>query len=373
MRVFLLVLVGLLFFTSCDNTHTIVKNGKTVQIGILVPLSGKNKRFSKQSLAGLNAARDMQTYLKDGTEIQFIILDTKSDLSEARKMFYALKKQKVKAIISLMGSDMMLAMHSIFQENHIPIIVTLATDNQIVNLSDTISQVCFTNKTQALVAAHYLRDEKLLSNAAIIYDRSNHYSYALAKEFKKYYQSIGGKVDFYLSINTPKELNKFKNQKNITSDALYITSNVITTLDIIKMMKKVSPRLKYISGDGLLSSTKALDKVDASILDGVYVTEHYASNGKKDKKIRDLEKLLHKEGYDESSYAFLAYDSYLLLQSALNQCKNLKNQCINNSLRNSMIIHGSSGNFNIRHGEAQRRVFVDKIENMKLYKEIVTY
>jgi len=373
MRVSLLLLVGLLFFTSCENTHAIIKNGKTIQIGVLVPLSGKNKRFSKQSLAGLNAARDMQTYLKDGTEIQFIILDTKSDLSESRKVFYTLKKQKVKAIISLMGSDMMLAMHSVFQENKIPVIVTLATDNKIVNLSDTISQVCFTNKTQALVAAHYLRDEKLLSNAAIIYDRANHYSYALAKEFKKYYQSIGGRVDFYLSINTPKELNKFKNQKNITSDALYITTNVNTTLDIIKMMKKESPRLKYISGDGLLSSAKALDKVDASILNGVYVTEHYASNGKKDKKIKDLEKILHKEGYDESSYAFLAYDGYLLLYSALGQCKNLKTQCINNALKNSEIIHGSSGNFNIRQGEAQRRVFVDKIQDMKLYKEIVTY
>jgi ABC-type branched-subunit amino acid transport system substrate-binding protein len=373
MKVYLLVLVSVLFLTSCDNTHTIVKNGKTIQIGVLVPLSGKNKRFSQQSLAGLNAAKDMQTYLRDGTAVEFIILDTKSDLSEARKVFYTLKKQKVKAIISLMGSDMMLAMHSVFQENKIPVIVTLATDNKIVNLSDNIAQVCFTNKMQALVAAHYLRDEILLSNAAIIYDRSNHYSYALAKEFKKYYQSIGGKVDYYLSINTPKELNKFKNQKNIGTDTLYITTNVVMTLDIIKIMKQKFPRLKYISGDGLLSSAKALDKVDGSILDGVYVTEHYALNGKKDKKIKDLEKTLHKEGYDESSYAFLAYDGYLLLYSALNQCKDLKTQCINNSLQNSEIIHGSSGNFNIRDGEAQRRIFVDKIQDMKLYKEIVTY
>jgi len=372
-KLLLFFLVLVFFLTSCNNDSSIIKNGKIVKIGVLVPLSGKNKRFSQQSLDGLLAAKKMQAYLENGTEIKFIVADTQSDIGETRKAFYSLVKQDVKVIISLMGSDKTIEMQAVLEANKIPLIVSLATDNKITNLANNISQVCFTNNIQALVAAHYIRDEKLISNVGIVYDRSNHYSYSLAKEFKKYYESIGGTVDFYMNVKNVKEVEKLKKKQYLSTSILYNTTDIATTLEILKFMKKKYPDMEYISGDGLLSSVMALKSFDKTLLNGVYVTEHYAHNIQKNKRRKHLEKLLKRDGYSESSYAFLAYDSYMLLYKALNRCENLDLVCINNHLQNSETIHGASGNFTMHHGVSKRKVFIDKIENMKLYKEIVTY
>jgi len=373
MRKFFIVLFILLLTTACNQEVKIKPSGKSVKIGVLVPKTGKNKRFSKQSLAGLKAALKMQPYLKNGDKIELIILDTKSHIVTIREAFYKLNAKKVKSIISFMGSDSTMAAASFFKANTIPLVVTLATNDNIVKLAPNISQVCFDNNMQSLVAAHYIKDEKFLTHAGIIYDRSNHYSHALAKEFKKYYKAIGGHINFYISITKKSEIKKLKREKMDATQILYNTTDAKITLKILELIEKKSWSVDIVSADGLLSSARAIYKGDISKFDGLYVTEHYASNVLKSKQRKVLEKYLKEDGFEESSYAFLAYDGYMLLQDALNSCTNYTHACINKNLQNSGVINGAIGNFSIINAKVRREVYVDKIKNAKLYKEIVTY
>jgi ABC-type branched-subunit amino acid transport system substrate-binding protein len=350
-----------------------VWSGKTIKVGVLVPISGANKHYAEQSLAGLKAAAKMQTYLKNGDKIEFVIADTKSDVAYTRKALYDLKAQGVKAIISFLGSDETLAIGQPLRQNKIPFLVTLATNDDIPSMNEHIAQVCFDNNMQSLVAAHYIKDEKLVTHIGIIYNRANHYSYALAKEFKRYYKSIGGSIDFYTSIKDKDSVKKILKKKHLEAKVLYNTTSAATTLKILKIIKHSSWDLQVLSGDGLLSSVMALDKTNISRLDGLYVTEHYAHNVLKSKERKHLEKLLQKNGYRESSYAFLAYDSYMLLQNALDKCESYKGECITQEIRNSDVINGASGNFSMINAKARREIYIDKIHNGKLYKEIVTY
>ena len=372
-KVFILAVSLVLLFSSCKYEKKIKPSGKSVKIGILAPLSGKDKRYSLQSLAGINAALKMSPYLKNGDKIEFVIADTKSDITATRKALFDLKAHNVKSIISFLGSDGLLEVSSTLKQNNIPILVTLATNDNIPHLAKNIAQVCFDNNMQSLVAAHYIKDEKLITHVGVLYDRSNHYSFALAKQFKKYYKSIGGTIDFYTNVKNEAEVKKIIKQKSEDTEFIYNTTSAATTLKLLQIIKHMSWDIDVLSGDGLLSSVIDLKKRHVSRLEGLYVTEHYAHNVLKSKKRMQLEKLLNKDGYKESSYAFLAYDGYQLLQDALNKCKNYEIKCITQEIRNSDVVNGSSGNFSMINAKARREVYIDKIHNGKLYKEIVTY
>ena len=369
----LLLLLVSVFFISCNYEKRTKPSGKSVKIGILASFSGTDKKYFHQSLAGLEAALKMSPYLENGDKIELLIVDTKSSVSETRKALYELKSKDVKTIISFLGSDATLEISNTLSQNKIPMIVTLATNDSIPTIAPNIAQVCFDNDMQSLVAAHYIKDEKLITHVGIIYNRSNHYSYALAKRFKKYYKAIGGNVDFYTSVKDDENVNKIIKQKNLPTKFLYNTTSATTTLDILKVIRHRSWDLEVLSGDGLLSSVMDLEKAHISRLEGLYVTEHYAHNVLKSKQRIKLEKLLKKGGANGSSYAFLAYDGYQLLQSALNKCTDYETQCITQHIRNSEIIQGSSGNFSMINAKARREVYINKIHNGKLYKEIVTY
>jgi ABC-type branched-subunit amino acid transport system substrate-binding protein len=318
-------------------------------------------------------ANKAKPYLKNGDEIVFEVLDTKSNYINAAKALKSFKKKGVKSIVSFEGSTDMINLKDDLSTLDIPLIVTLATNNEITSLSNNISQVCISNDTQSLVAAHYIKDEKLIHNVGIIYDKSNKYSVELSSEFRRYYKKIGGIVRFYFDISKDKDLSKFKKLNKEEVEMIFDVSDALYTSKVLKLLKKENSDIELLSADGLLSNVLENYKDDVKLFNGIYVIEHYAYNTKMNKNRKKLEKSLKKYNLQESSYAFLAYDAYQLLYYALNNCVDYDFACINAVMQDSGIVKGISGNFSIIDAKAKREVYVDKIVDSKLIKEIVTY
>ncbi len=363
-----LVLFLTLFFTGCGDSGQTIKSGKTIKIGILAPLTGDSVRLGHQSIIGIEAANKIKKYLKNGDEIVFEIIDTKSNIQSAKYAFKQLVKSDVKVIFSFMGSTEMVALKSSFNKAKIPIISTLATNNNITSRNGYVAQVCIDNYTQVLVASHYIKDEKFIDNIGVVYDKRSVYSNSLAREFKKEYSFIGGKVDFFIDISDDNGLEEFKkfDKKNIK--ILFNATDAELTTKIINMQNN---KFEILGADGLYSGALELDKT--SLFKGISVIEHYAHNVDKSKDRKRFEKLLNKENFKESSFAFLAYDGYSLLTYALEHCESYEKKCINKVLHNSKIITGIAGNFSMINAKAKREVYIDKIEDSILKKEIIIY
>jgi hypothetical protein len=82
---------------------------------------------------------------------------------------------------------------------------------------------------------------------------------------------------------------------------------------------------------------------------------------------------LEKNGFKESSYAFLSYDSYQLLVSALNSCSEYNKECINAIFKNSEIIYSALDDFSMINSKVKREIYVDKIKDSSLFEDVVIY
>ena len=374
MKLPLLLLLFIVFFSSCQQEKPYI-SGKSITIGILVPISAKNSAYAQQSLSGIKAAQTMKPYLPNGDAIRFLVQNSAPDNEAVQKAIDTFKKNNVKTVLSFMGSENIVDASALFKKNDIPIIVTLATNNNITQLAPNITQVCFDNHMQAIVAAHFIKDEKLLNNVGILYNMSNNYSHSLAKEFKHTFEKLGGKILFYKNFKPTDPIEDLDFIKKKKIDILYNVTNAVTTIKVLKKLEKEHIDIPILSTDGLLSSAYSFKPSDLEYFNNMYITEHYAYDVKKSKERKEFEKLLKKETYKESSYAFLAYDAYALLYKALTECIDYtyNKQCINSHLQNSKIVKGISGNFTIINAKAHREMYIDKIKDAHLYQETIVY
>jgi len=373
MKNIVLFIMIALMFSACEYEKKIIPSGNVVEVGVLAPLSGKDKRLGHQSLLGLQAANEMQPYLSNGDEIVFKIIDTKSDIKSARGALKSLSSKKLLSAFSFMSSKEMTALSKQIDKRKLPIITTLATDNHIAKESSYIAQVCIDNSTQVLVASHYIKDEKFIKNVGVIYNKKNQYSLVLAKEFRKYFTQLGGNIKFFIDVSTRHGLGKFQKYKKKNIEMLFNTADAKITTKILKILKDEKSDFYILGTDGLLSGALELPSEDLKLFDTLHVVEHYAHNTKRNKYRKKFESILDKNSYAESSYAFLAYDGYQLLRYALNSCPQYDTTCIKHSLQNSPIIEGISNNFTMINAKVKREVYVDKITNAKLEKEVVVY
>jgi len=359
-----LISLGLLFlFLGCDESAKITPSSKLIKIGVLAPLSGTHKNLGIQGLAGIKAALKMERYLQNGDEIVLKIIDTKSTEEDSRKALEILVDAEVIAIFSFMGSGRTLALKDEFDRVKIPIIATLATDNNIVSADGYISQICMDNNTQVIVASHYIRDDKLIQNVGIVYSSDSQYYSLLVNSFKEYFVKIGGKIDFFIDISSQKGLTAFSNIKNGSISMLVSATKSEATPKVIKIIKEKKFDFKVLGVNGSLNSEA----------NGLYVVEHYADDVFKSDKREKLEDILQKEKLKNSGYAFLSYDAYQLLRYTLQNCKSHSLECINSMLKNSDIIEGISGNFSMIDARAKREIYIDKIKDGRLKKEVVIY
>ena len=371
MKVIIVLCLLALSFLGCMEEQKIQKSGKVVKIGVLAPLTRANKRYGYQSLLGLKFANRNKTVLANGDEIVLEVIDTNSTSDGTKKGLKELLDKNVTAILSFVGSGNMLSLKEMLTNVKIPILVTLATNDEITKLNSSISQICMSNQREALVAAHYIKDEKFMNEVGIVYYKNNPYSRSLATQFRDYYKQIHGRNLFFLDFSQKDSFTTFK-KKNFKD--LKIIFSVLDTKKNLKILEFLKNKdIKLLLSDGAFSSAKETQAQDLHYFNGSYIIEHYASNMRASKEYKKLQKFLAKENLKDSSYAFLAYDGYALLYDTLNSCVDYDQECMNALFQNSDIVEGIAGNFSMENAQAKRKIYIDKIENLELKREIVTY
>ena len=346
-----------------------------IKIGAIMPMSGPLSIYGKDTNKGVSLAYDLQSTLKNGNKIKIILIDNKGFKDETRKAALKLiKEEKVVAILGALTSTNSEETIKVASEYKTPVIVPVATNDNLTNISEYASRVCFSDSFQGEVIATYAISQNY-KTAVVVVDKAQVYSSGLANSFKKVFEKEGkllkkieiesGSKDFEKVITSIKKL-----KPNFVFLPLYHPEASI----IARELKKENIQIPLFSGDGVANET--FIKLGKEAVEGYMFTDFFDYKHPTSKKAKDFisyyQKITKKE--EVNSFTVLGADTYNILINAINKCLNPKDKaCINKEIKNTANFDGFSGTITIdSHGNAKRSAVIKQIKNKKMiYKDTV--
>ena len=368
------ILFALAFWLAgCEQKPVIAPSGKTIKIGLIAPLSGPDQTQGKEALRGMEFAMLFQPLLTNGDRVEMVTADDKNDPALSVQLLKKIvEEDKVSAIITFSGSDPLLAMAKVADENKTPILAAIATHPDITKNNDFISQLCFDDNFQGTAAALFVRDELLIDKAAVFYNPTSAYSSHLASEFERKFQSIGGEITDTIRL-TEETADLYKIIKRVydhSPELLYLPIRIENVLHIVREVRDLRWTPQMMGSDGLLSGMIKQHQEELDLVEDMLAIDLFAHGmpltpfGKKARKAY-RETYKGKQRVSSTTFSALAVEGYVLLLDAMNRCYGtVERECINAQIRLTYNFEGLTGNISIGpDGKAERPLYINSIQN----------
>jgi len=364
---FVLIILTLL---SCDRGGTqVLKSGKTLYIGVLLPVE---QVLNHKATNALKVLAQSQGLLENGDSLS---LEFEYVKSNPEKSFISLcQKQDLVAIISFLNSTQTLGLKELMEARKIPVISTIATHSKVTK-TKYISKICINNKMQAHVAASYLRDELFISKVSVLSTKNDAFSLELSAFFIKRYERLGGEVkaqlDTQMMINKPQIF--IQNLKDNKTKTLYMSIDAENTRHLLKLLEKEKITLTILAHDGLLSEFMAIFPKDIKLLNGIFVIDNYADDIVLSDKANSFANEMQNQFSTLDSYDLLSFDAWSLLKKGLNACSTEEKECLNQYMRHCKSFEGAVESIRMENASAYRAAYVNEIKNSKMRVKVKVY
>jgi len=371
LRYILVVLSVLLWISGCEKPPVPV-SGLKIKIGVIAPVTGVSSGIGKQGVSGISIARHLYPYLDNGDEIELIIED---DQSEPVKTIAALdslvNEHKVSAILLLSGSDSAVAVAKVADKYKTPILATIATNPEILQYGKFVSQLAFNDKTQAMVAALFVRDELFIKRVAIFNNPRSVYSSYLAREFATQFKAVGGQVTDFINLTDKDSINYTDIVTQVNNHApalLYLPVDTKAVLAVAGATRAIKWAPIMLATDGMLSTVIEDYQDDLNLVDDMLETDLYSDNMDLSAYGEELFNYVKKSDVNITTHVLTAMDGYGFLLNVLNQCDApISKKCINNTIHKGSHYTGITGKITIdENGRADRTLFISTIKNGEL-------
>ncbi|ELR73811.1 hypothetical protein C900_01421 [Fulvivirga imtechensis AK7] len=264
---------------------TLVLSGKTINLGLILPIS-KFKDFSSELIQGGQLAVNeinASGYIL-GKQLHLIPADDAAESGFAADKAQKLtSKYKVAGLIGPTSSSRFIkVVNEVIAENPVVAISPSATSVEVTTLEDNdmAFRTAASDALQGKTAAIYSSQNLGHKTAAIFY-LNNVYGKGLADEFKKNFEQSGGKIvgEAYYSplVNlrdydvSPKVAEILESKPNV----LYLVSNSIDIIDISHQLDSAQVFKDHrpaIIGSDAMRGDNVLEKASLPALDGMYGT-----------------------------------------------------------------------------------------------------
>ena len=195
--------IGFLFLAFCFAasmafaTGAQARDGNTVSIGAIFPLSGPVAHFGNESNDGIilaveeiNAAGGLL-----GRRINLISEDDEGNAALTVSAFTKLtSRDRVSIVLGSSTSGATLAIAPLAQQQGIVLISPSATNIAVTRAGNFIFRACFIDPFQGVVGADFAVDTLRSSRAAVLYDAGADYNTGLAEAFKARIRERGAQV-----------------------------------------------------------------------------------------------------------------------------------------------------------------------------------
>ncbi len=347
----ILILTMVASITSCKTSGQNEENDSIV-IGVICPITGES------ALYGEIMSRTVQMLVDEansqggllGKQIKLNIYDNRDDSVEttnaARK---AIVNDKVVALIGTDASTTTIAMASVCEENKIPMITTIASNAKVTQteageVRKYAFRACLSDPQLGEIMGNYAFKKLGYKKCAVLYNVGSDYSVGVYQNFTKNFEAAGGKITIAEAFNNGDvdfraQLSKIKDAGDF--DALYLA-------------------VGYYKEDGLIANqaralglTQPLVGTDSFMANDIFNIAGENVEGTTLMMSVDIDAdtlqdfkddYIAKYGYDPSTNAaadaYLAYDAFAMLKSAILTAKEANPEKIRDALEKTTDLEG---------------------------------
>lgn len=367
-KINMFVVGAMMLIGGCGKSGEVAKP-ETIKIGGMAPLTGA------LAIYGVTTTNGAELAVKEinenggvlGKKIEYVMLDTKGDSSEAVMAYNKLVDEKVAGIIGEVTSKPTLAVAEVAVQDNMPLITPTGTQVDITEVGPNIFRVCFTNPYQGKVLAITSKERLGANTVAVMLNNSSDYSDGIAKAFIEESEKLGMKV---MGVEGYSDGDKdFRPQLTklaaMNPDVILIPEYYEQAALIATQAREVGVKSIFVGSDGWDGIAKTLDQSAYAAIENSYFTNHFSMEDQSE-KIQDFLKD-YREAYkeDPSAFSALGYDAVYMMKSAIEKAGSTDKQKIVDALK-GIEYDGVTGYLTFDdHNNPIKAVTVLKIENGK--------
>lgn len=367
-KINMFVVGAMMLIGGCGKSGEVAKP-ETIKIGGMAPLTGA------LAIYGVTTTNGAELAVKEinenggvlGKKIEYVMLDTKGDSTEAVMAYNKLVDEKVAGIIGEVTSKPTLAVAEVAVQDNMPLITPTGTQVDITEVGPNIFRVCFTNPYQGKVLAITSKERLGADTVAVMLNNSSDYSDGIAKAFIEESEKLGMKV---MGVEGYSDGDKdFRPQLTklaaMNPDVILIPEYYEQAALIATQAREVGVKSIFVGSDGWDGIAKTLDQSAYAAIENSYFTNHFSMEDQSE-KIQDFLKD-YREAYkeDPSAFSALGYDAVYMMKSAIEKAGSTDKQKIVDALK-GIEYDGVTGYLTFDdHNNPIKAVTVLKIENGK--------
>ena len=338
MKKFNTVLLGAtLLLAACGGGKEKVKEAETVKIGCTAPLTGPLAIYGVTSTNGSKLAMDEINKNGGilGKQVEFTVLDSKGDPTEAITAYNRLVDEGIVAFIGDAPSKPTLAIAEVAAQDNMPMITPNGTQFNITEAGPNVFRTCFTDPYQGVVLANFAKNNLKAETAAILVNNSSDYSDGVSKAFLEQAEKLGLKVVAKEGYSDGDKDFRAQLTKILPTnpEVLVIPDYYEQAALITVQAREVGLKSTFIGPDGWDGVAKTLDASAYGAVENSYFTNHYSLEDQSP-KVQNFVKA-YKEVYNEepSSFAALSYDSAYMMKAAIEKAGTTEKQAVIDALK----------------------------------------
>ena len=367
-KINMFVVGAMMLIGGCGKSGEVAKP-ETIKIGGMAPLTGA------LAIYGVTTTNGAELAVKEinenggvlGKKIEYVMLDTKGDSTEAVMAYNKLVDEKVAGIIGEVTSKPTLAVAEVAVQDNMPLITPTGTQVDITEVGPNIFRVCFTNPYQGKVLAITSKERLGANTVAVMLNNSSDYSDGIAKAFIEESEKLGMKV---MGVEGYADGDKdFRPQLTklaaMNPDAILIPEYYEQAALIATQAREVGVKSIFVGSDGWDGIAKTLDQSAYAAIENSYFTNHFSMEDQSEKIQNFLKD--YREAYkeDPSAFSALGYDAVYMMKSAIEKAGSTDKQKIVDALKR-IEYDGVTGYLTFDdHNNPIKAVTVLKIENGK--------
>lgn len=367
-KINMFVVGAMMLIGGCGKSGEVAKP-ETIKIGGMAPLTGA------LAIYGVTTTNGAELAVKEinenggvlGKKIEYVMLDTKGDSTEAVMAYNKLVDEKVAGIIGEVTSKPTLAVAEVAVQDNMPLITPTGTQVDITEVGPNIFRVCFTNPYQGKVLAITSKERLGANTVAVMLNNSSDYSDGIAKAFIEESEKLGMKV---MGVEGYSDGDKdFRPQLTklaaMNPDVILIPEYYEQAALIATQAREVGVKSIFVGSDGWDGIAKTLDQSAYAAIENSHFTNHFSMEDQSEKIQNFLKD--YREAYkeDPSAFSALGYDAVYMMKSAIEKAGGTDKQKIVDALK-GIEYDGVTGYLTFDdHNNPIKAVTVLKIENGK--------
>ena len=367
-KINMFVVGAMMLIGGCGKSGEVAKP-ETIKIGGMAPLTGV------LAIYGVTTTNGAELAVKEinenggilGKKIEYIILDTKGDSTEAVMAYNKLVDEKVAGIIGEVTSKPTLAVAEVAVQDNMPLITPTGTQVDITEAGPNVFRVCFTNPYQGKVLAITSKERLGADTVAVMLNNSSDYSDGITKAFIEESEKLGMKV---MGVEGYSDGDKdFRPQLTklaaMNPDVVLIPEYYEQAALIATQAREVGVKSIFVGSDGWDGIAKTLDKSSYSAIENSYFTNHFSMEDQSEKIQNFLKDYRETYKEDPSAFSALGYDAIYMMKSAIEKAGTTDKQKVVDALK-GIEYDGITGYLTFDdHNNPVKAVTVLKIENGK--------